>query len=714
MRRAAMVTAVALAGAGVVVSAAQAAARVRPPVPVSITASPGHVLDVQRALGASALRVVRRDGRDLQVVVAPARVAALRALPGVAAAGIAPSSYADTDPEDPGAAVPGVRTGAPVISEGVERVGADALRPLAADGAGVTIAVLDLGFGSGHLPVAQAAGELPPAAQTETQSFDAAYGLTGRNAYGNLTNHGEIVAQTVFDYAPKAHYIFVNYHTEQDFQAAVDWLIQRHPDVVVHSNSFIEGTFDGTGDAAQAVDRAAASGIAWVNSAGNYAEKHWQGPWSDPDQDGVLNWPVDGWTFDVGANSPITFALSWDQDPGVEPTNVDLVLEHLDGSTWTEVAASRDDQTAGARPSERITNYLSPSGGTFRLRVVLASGPPPGGDLTLFSREVTMEALGDPGPGSVPTPGDAEGSITVGAVDWRNDSLKAYSSRGPTDDGRMKPDIVAPTGTRVLTATGPKSVGGTSNAAPNAAGALALLIGAQRAAGAPLDPASAKAQLMGDALDLGDPGPDPQFGAGRLRVDVDPPVVTLDATTRAAMRARFVATPLRVSATSQDASRQLRWSVLVDGKVVTRRSGETSPSAVIGRSRLTDGPHVVQVDVTDWVGNVGSSRTTINVDSRSPRVKGLRLAHPGMTAAGADAAGGVRATVDVRDYGPVRLDLTLARLAQRIHRTVTVAANGPVTIPVGPLAVGRYAVTLTATDRAGNANTTNRVLAVTA
>ena len=152
----------------------------------------------------------------------------------------------------------------------------------------------------------------------------------------------------------------------------------------------------------------------------------------------------------------------------------------------------------------------------------------------------------------------------------------------------------------------------------------------------------------------------------------------------------------------------------MDGKVVTRRSGETSPSAVIGRSRLTDGPHVVQVDVTDWVGNVGSSRTTINVDSRSPRVKGLRLAHPGMTAAGADAAGGVRATVDVRDYGPVRLDLTLARLAQRIHRTVTVAANGPVTIPVGPLAVGRYAVTLTATDRAGNANTTNRVLAVTA
>jgi hypothetical protein len=713
MRRAAIMAAAALAGVGSVAAPALAAKHPRGPVPVAITASPGHLQDVQRALGASALRVVRRDGRDLQVVVAQSRVDALRALPGVAAAGVAPSSYADADPEDPGAAVPGAPKGAPVISEGVERVGADALMPLAANGTGVTIVILDLGFGGTHLPVAQAAGELPPAAQTETQSFDAAYGLTGRNAYGNLTNHGELVAQTVFDYAPKAHYIFVNYHTEQDFQAAVDWIIQRHPDVVVHSNSFLEGPFDGTGDAAQAVDRAAASGIAWVNSAGNYAEKHWQGPWVDANQDGVHDWPTDGWTFDMGANSPITFALSWNQDPGAEVTDLDLVLEHLDGSTWTEVASSRDDQVAGARSAERITNYLSPTGGTFRLRVVLAAGPPPGGDLTLFSREVTLDALGDPGPSSVPTPGDAEGSITVGAVDWRNDALKAYSSRGPTDDGRLKPDIVAPTGTRVLTATGPKSVGGTSNAAPNAGGALALLIGSQRAAGAPVDPASAKALLMGDALDLGDPGLDPQFGAGRLRVDVDPPAVTLDPATRAAMRTRFVALPLRVGATADDASRQLRWSVMVDGKVVTRRSGESSPSAVIGRSRLPDGPHVVQVDVTDWVGNVGSSRTTISVDSRTPRVSALRLAHPGAAATGADASAGVRATLDVRDYGLVRLDLTLARLNRRIDRRVTVAATGAVTIPVGPLPAGRYAATLTATDRAGNATTTRRILRIT-
>lgn len=621
MRRMALIGAAALVASGTLITQASAARRARPPVPVSITASPGQVATVQRALGASALKVVRRDGRDLQVVVARSRVPALRALPGVAAAYVAPSAFSDADPEDPGATVPGSAKGTPILSEGLERLGADALKPLAAGGAGVTIAVLDLGFGSAHLPAAQAAREIPKGSQLETQTFDAAYGLAGRNAYGNLTNHGELVAQTVFDYAPKARYIFVNYHTEQDFQAAVEWLIQRRPDVVVHSNSFIEGPFDGTGDAAQAVDRAAAAGIAWLNSAGNYAEKHWQGPWADADQDGVHDWPAAGWTFDAGANSPITFALSWSQDAGTEVTDLDMVLEHLEGTTWVEVAASRDSQVAGARSSERITNYLSPTGGTFRLRVPLSAGPAPGGDITLFSREIVMDALGDPAPGSVPTPGDAEGSITVGAVDWKQDALKAYSSRGPTDDGRIKPDIVAPTATRVLTATGPKSVGGTSNAAPNAAGALALLIGSRRAAGAPLDVASAKAALMGDALDLGVPEIDPQFGAGRVRLDVDPPVVTFTPETRTALRARYVKGPLRVSATAQDASRQLRWSVVLDDRVVTQRSGETSPSAVIARSRLAPGPHLLEIRVTDWVGNVGSATMPITVAGGVPAAR---------------------------------------------------------------------------------------------
>jgi len=716
MRRGTLVVA-ALLAAGTGTAPVLAAVRPRPPAPISITVAPGQVAAVQQALGRSALRVVRRNGRDLQVIASRTRIPLLRAIPGVAAASLAPSSYADVDPEDPGASAPGGSKGAPVLSEGIERIGADALRPLADDGKGVVIAVLDLGFGGTRMPALQAAKELPSASQLQMQSFDSAYGIAGRNAYGNLTNHGELVAQTVYDYAPKATYVFVNYHTEQDFQAAVDWLIQRHPDVVVHSNSFLEGPFDGTGDAAQAVDRASASGISWVNSAGNYAEKHWQGPWVDANQDDTLDWPTTGeWTFDAAANSPITFALSWNQDQGAEITDVDLALDHREADgTWTEVASSRDSQLTGARSAERIINYLSPTGGTFRLRVVLAAGPPPGDDLTMFSREVTLDALGDPAPSSVPTPGDAESAITVGAVDWSNNALKAYSSRGPTDDGRMKPDVVAPTNTRVSTATGPKSVGGTSNAAPNAAGALALLIGARRAAGAPLDPVSAKSFLMGDALDLGDPGPDMSFGAGRIRMDVDPPVISLSAASRTALAARFATAPLRVEASVQDSSRLLQWAVSVDGAQVVRRGGENPPSVTVGRARLPDGPHVVEISATDWVGNTGTIRTNVSVDSRKPRVRGLRVQRA-VTAIPRIAAGQPRsahALVDVRDYGTVRLAITLTRASSRpIRRVRDVAATGPVSISLGVVPPGRYAVALDATDRAGHLTHTRRAIVI--
>jgi len=57
----------------------------------------------------------------------------------------------------------------------------------------------------------------------------------------------------------------------------------------------------------------------------------------------------------------------------------------------------------------------------------------------------------DPLPGSVPSPGIARNAITAGAVtfipdDGGNAILASYSGRGPTTDGRMKPEILAPGG----------------------------------------------------------------------------------------------------------------------------------------------------------------------------------------------------------------------------------------------------------------------------
>jgi subtilisin family serine protease len=155
-------------------------------------------------------------------------------------------------------------------------------------------------------------------------------------------------------------------------------------------------------------------------------------------------------------------------------------------------------------------------------------------------------AAGNEGPnsGTISAPGTAKNAITVGATENLRPSFGSYadninhvaqfSSRGPTRDGRIKPDVMAP-GTYILSARSslaPNSsfwanhdskyayMGGTSMATPIVAGNVAQLREHFiKNRGITPKPSLLKAALIAGATDVGLGFPNGNQGWGRVTLD---------------------------------------------------------------------------------------------------------------------------------------------------------------------------------------------------
>lgn len=400
-----------------------------------------------------------------------------------------------------------------VTSEGVNLTGANLWRGLAPyrnASAGLKVCVLDLGF-RGYASLLGT--ELP--SSVKTRSFRTDGSLEANQP------HGTGCAEIVHDMMPDAELYLVNFSTELQHRQAVDWLISEGVDVVSYSIAwFNAGDGKGTGPICETVKKASDNGIVWVGAAGNYAEDHWEGTFGDADGDRYHNFAGTDEIlhFWVPANTPVSAYLNWDDWGSWNGTSYsgssqdyDLELYYWTGSGWMFVDGSYGAQTGSQWPVEDIGAWISSASAYWGIAVYRRSTTRIC-KLELFVRGNSDAVEYNVPEGSLSVPADSAYCVTVGATDAVSDAYHSYSSRGPTHDGRVKPDFCAPSG--VSSATyGNRGFYGTSAATPHMAGGLALM-----KAMTPYSWSQVRTILEDRAVDMGASGKDNIFGSGRLNL----------------------------------------------------------------------------------------------------------------------------------------------------------------------------------------------------
>lgn len=442
------------------------------------------------------------------------------------------------DGDEPGAELELARP-TDAISEAVDKTGASAWHADGFIGAGVEVGIIDSFQGAAY-NAAVAAGEIPAASGTFCRNAGVPCSI-----FDATSNHGVAVAESVTDMAPGASLYLASVSTASDTQAALDYFAANGVRVVTRSTTGrYDGPGDGTGPIATVIENGAvARGIFYLNSAGNsagrlgYPGSYWRGSWVDTDADNWLNFP-DGSEY-MQWDCAYQNGLRWnDWAAGTGATDYDLYVYDY---AFAQVDSSEDAQGGGAPPLELATGCTTAASLIAIKRYSVGNGS--AGDILEFMTNGSeVEFHSDPYSATGPMSDlNSAGAVAVGAVDpWSGTTIAKYSSEGPTNDGRMKPELSAPSCFSSFTKA-PSCFNGTSAATPIVAGAAALVLGS----GVRSTPQGVRDYLMNySVVDRGAVGPDNVYGMGELHLppspDMNPPTVrALKAKGKAGKRIRL-------------------------------------------------------------------------------------------------------------------------------------------------------------------------------
>jgi hypothetical protein len=405
------------------------------------------------------------------------------------------------------------------------------------DGTGVAVGVLSDTFNCLSGEAADiASGDLPAAGVT----------VLKEGACGSGTDEGRAMAQLIFDIAPGSP---LYYHTaingEVDFANGIIQLAKAGCKVIVDDISLLSEPFFIDGPVAQAVDKVSRDGVTYVSSAGNYGSQTYESafvPSGSVNKFGELhNWAIISvqtrlpLNLKGRSNGLVRILLQWDQPffsvtASVKASSVLSVVLYDPNGTAVESPVFNGD----AYTFLRVINV--PTTDTeYGLEIALKSGAAPGSFKIIVLDANTQGAFNAISAQLFGTSfGHFNSALGIGVAAsevWSEPStVNEYSARGGIPilfdiQGnrllnplvRQQPFVTGPDGIS-NTFFGGKSASlspfplffGTSAAAPNIAGLIALMYQAKPG----IQPADVKNILQKVTLDLDDPdtpGDDPGF-----------------------------------------------------------------------------------------------------------------------------------------------------------------------------------------------------------